>query len=348
MSLFAKVVIWYGVVFGILDWLSDIIYVSAKEVESTTLLNASRAFIVIQPIWFFFVHFIYMASNQQLEGAKERLLLIALSPVYAILQYLKLLGAFPQVHEWYIRRTGREEKPQVQLLTLENCYKVQVFTEFFLENIPQIIIQVTINNNSIWDGPANFSFAMSILLFIKDVTLITLFFIKKFIDQTQEPLIRPLAEGKVLSKIEMEATNNISNYIIDQKDISMDEEGNTSLHQLTKFDALSDLETQVYQQPHLLFLLNKDGCTPLDLAINEQQYEKAVTLLENMQKLYHCKELKLLRRPNRVDMKFEKAFTLAIIKNDRRVIEAFPDRAIKTGRIYMGKVGDYRRYKEER
>lgn len=33
MALFAKIIIWYGVIFGILDWLSDIVYVTTKEIE---------------------------------------------------------------------------------------------------------------------------------------------------------------------------------------------------------------------------------------------------------------------------------------------------------------------------
>lgn len=54
-----------------------------------------------------------------------------------------------------------------------------------------MILQVTINNQSTWDAPAKFSFAMAVLLFLRDVTLITLYFVKKFIDHSAEPLIRP-------------------------------------------------------------------------------------------------------------------------------------------------------------
>jgi hypothetical protein len=57
-----------------------------------------------------------------------------------------------------------------------------------------MIIQVTINNSQIWDAPAKFSFAMAVMIFFRDVTLITLYLIKKFIDSSnggEEPLIRP-------------------------------------------------------------------------------------------------------------------------------------------------------------
>lgn len=93
-----------------------------------------------------------------------------------------------------------------------------------------MIIQVTINNQSTWDSPAKFSFAMAILLFLRDVTLITLFFVKKFIDNSVEPLIRPQAEGKYMSRVEMDASINISAYLLDQRDEGLDEEGNNPLH----------------------------------------------------------------------------------------------------------------------
>lgn len=85
-----------------------------------------------------------------------------------------------------------------------------------------------------WDSPAQFSFAMSVLLFIRDASLITLFIAKKFIDDNADPLIRPQADGKYMNKIEMEASINISAYLLNQKDEGVDEEGNNPLHQQAK------------------------------------------------------------------------------------------------------------------
>ncbi len=50
---------------------------------------------------------------------------------------------------------------------------------------------------------------------MKDVTLITIYIIKRFIDHSEETLIRPRAEGRSISKLEIEASNNIMNYLID-------------------------------------------------------------------------------------------------------------------------------------
>ena len=92
---------------------------------------------MLQPFFYFFIHVIYMASHTQIKTVKERTILILLSPVYAFLQYTKLLGAFPSVHHWYVAKAGDN---YLQLLTLENTFKVQVFIEFFLETLPQMIV----------------------------------------------------------------------------------------------------------------------------------------------------------------------------------------------------------------
>ena len=53
--------------------------------------------------------------------------------------------------------------------------------------------------------------------------MITLYMTKKFIDQSSNPLIRPEVEGKYnSSKVDMEASVNISNYLLDQKDDAVD------------------------------------------------------------------------------------------------------------------------------
>ena len=86
MAFFGKFIVWYGVIFGILDWLSDIIYILTKtDIDSPSLTNAVVAFIVVQPVWYFFIHFLYLASNTEVESTRDRLRLIFLSPIYAIL-----------------------------------------------------------------------------------------------------------------------------------------------------------------------------------------------------------------------------------------------------------------------
>ena len=91
MGLSGKFVLWYGVVFGILDWVSDIIYVLSKQAQnedgeiSSAMLNACVAFIVLQPVFYLFIHTVYMASHSEINTFKDRVILVGLSPVYALL-----------------------------------------------------------------------------------------------------------------------------------------------------------------------------------------------------------------------------------------------------------------------
>lgn len=58
-----------------------------------------------------------------------------------------------------------------------------------------MIIQASYNNQWGWSGVANFSFAMIIILFIKDATILTLFTVRKFIDGASDPKLRPTSKG---------------------------------------------------------------------------------------------------------------------------------------------------------
>jgi hypothetical protein len=56
---------------------------------------------------------------------------------------------------------------------------------------------------------------MAILLFLRDASLITLYMVRKFIDNAAEPVIRPQGEGKYMSRVEMDASVNISSFLAD-------------------------------------------------------------------------------------------------------------------------------------
>ena len=93
---------------------------------------------MLQPIFYIFLHLVYMAANSEIQTVTQRVKLIALSPVYAALQYTKLLGASSFAQKKLYDKL--EVSAPLKLVTLENCFKVQVFTECFLSTIPQMII----------------------------------------------------------------------------------------------------------------------------------------------------------------------------------------------------------------
>lgn len=63
-----------------------------------------------------------------------------------------------------------------------------------------------------------------------------------------------------MSRVEMEAFNHIQSYLIDPHDDGMDPDGNTTVHQLMRFEPdWFGFEAQLADLPHHLFMLNKFG-----------------------------------------------------------------------------------------
>jgi len=56
------------------------------------------------------------------------------TPLYALLQYCKVLPTVEKVHDFYSYVFSFNEKHK--LLSLENCYKVVVITEVMFETLP--------------------------------------------------------------------------------------------------------------------------------------------------------------------------------------------------------------------
>jgi len=109
---------------------------------------------------------------------------------------------------------------------------------------------------------------VTVLMFVKNLTFITVFMIRKFIDNTADPPMRPYTGQLAMNKVEKEAFDHIQGYLIDPHDDGVDQEGNTTMHQLMKYE--EDLDTFIDRMkdlPHHLFMLNKEGHSPLDIAI---------------------------------------------------------------------------------
>lgn len=95
------------------------------------------------------------------------------------------------------------------------------------------------------------------------------------------------------------------------------------------------METLIGQAPHLLFKINKQGCSPLDIAINEQQDQKAMKFIEYMESFAMVPGLKFIKSPNRLEMRFEKPFTLSVLRNNLTLIQSFPEGSIRTCYVNM-------------
>lgn len=128
-----------------------------------------------------------------------------------------------------------------------------------------------------------------------------------------------------------------------------------------------DFEPQLADFPHHLFMLNKHGQTPLDVAILEtisavesQQKskdqlkaqtlqknvenatEKAQLLITRMQKYGPDCSIRFVKKPHRLDLKFEKSFAMAVKKNKNDILLLFPQNSIHTAYISLHQLKDYK------
>ena len=75
------------------------------------------------------------------------------------------------------------------------------------------------------------------------------------------------------------------------------------------------------------------------------QDEKAFTLIDKMSRYSAQSSLKCVKRPNRFELKFDKPFTLSILKNNLHLIQGFPEKSVRTCYVNMSQVGDHNKYK---
>lgn len=120
-------------------------------------------------------------------------------------------------------------------------------------------------------------------------------------------------------------------------------------------------------------MLNKEGKTPLDLTITEgvnaakreADYhavgktklaeeedkkehlarDKSLVLIYRMMKYPFDCSLKFIKKPLRLDLRFEKSFTIAVKENKQDVLELFPYGSVKSVYVSMHHLKDYREYK---
>ena len=125
-------------------------------------------------------------------------------------------------------------------------------------------------------------------------------------------------------------------------------------------------------------MLNKYGQTPLDIAIQESvsapgvvgkvngllpekrrrhdveqgasyrienANEKTRFLINHMQKFSSECSLKFIKKPQRLDLKFEKSFALCVKQKKTDLLELFPPYSVKNVYCSMHQLKDYRQYK---
>ena len=220
---------------GNLETLCCAIYLFTTDFESPGLKKACFVFFIGQPLWYCFIYVLYMGSAGEAAPCGTRCCYILLAVVYYLTMWAKLLAGSERFHRWTLARLGIDETAY-QLMSLENCFRVQTFVELFAHTVPMIIIQASNNNDSGWTGVAKAAMLVLALMLVKNLSLVTLYVIRKSIDGLVDPDMRPNTNYARVTRVELEAFNHIQSYLIDPHDDGCDENGNTTVHQLMRYE----------------------------------------------------------------------------------------------------------------
>lgn len=102
--------------------------------------------------------------------------------------------------------------------------------ELFFLTIPMMIVVSSVSNALEWSFMARIAIFFSALMFAKNLSIVTIFAIRKFVDGAEDPPMRPRTSNQKMSRVEMEAFNHIQSYLIEPHDDGMDNDGNTTVH----------------------------------------------------------------------------------------------------------------------
>lgn len=255
----SEAVIWLGVLLGVLDWFTDGVYYAQAKFASDSLESACLTFIFFQPLWYIFMFIVYIASHEHIEDRGERGEKMCLAVPYAVLQQLKLLGSFDKTNMIIFGKFLRRD--QFLLFNLENSYRVQIVIELVLEAFPQIIIQAMNNNQTRWDDRAIklTSFLVSVAVLVKNVAILTVFFVRTVIERRESVQMRPQSYQVLqnVPKIDRLSMASMKLYLQDNSIEKVDLRGNNQLHQLVAYEKAEALEEMALENPQQLFMLNK-------------------------------------------------------------------------------------------
>ena len=185
-----KVFLWFGIVVGNLEYFFYIIWAAVSDFTSSTASKACWIFIITQPLWHLFIYVLYMGQHSDIRSGSERCKKLAVSPLVALAMQSKLLAGVDEIHHRFTIRFNVSEM-KFKLMTLENLYRIQTFLELFLLTIPMMIVISSVSNALEWTGIARMAIIFSAVSFTKNLAVMTIFVIRKFIDGAEDPPMRP-------------------------------------------------------------------------------------------------------------------------------------------------------------
>ena len=185
-----KVFLTLGIVIGNLEYLVYIIWALGADFTSGTGSKACWIFIITQPLWYLFIYVLYMGQHSDIRTGGERCKKIAVSPLFMLAMQFKLLSSLDNIHHRFSIRFNLPEV-KFKLMTLENLFRIQTFLELFLLTVPMMIVISSTSNATEWSLIARIAIILSATMFAKNLGVMTIFVIRKFIDGAEDPPMRP-------------------------------------------------------------------------------------------------------------------------------------------------------------
>jgi hypothetical protein len=107
----------------------------------------------------------------------------------------------------------------LEMLSLENSFRTQVLVQFIFMTFPQTIIQ-SMNNDIVgWSGLAVFCFAITVIMFIQNLAYMTMYAIRRVIDNDPDAKMRPRTANPI-SKLQLDSFSYITAYLMQPEDDS--------------------------------------------------------------------------------------------------------------------------------
>jgi len=177
-------------VLGNLEFLAYIAWAAGAEFTSSTASKACWIFIIMQPVWNMFIFVLYMGQHSDIRHGGDRCKKILISPLFALAMQAKVLAGIDSLHNRFCIRFNAPDV-KFNLMTLENLYRIQTMLELFFLTIPMMVVVSSVSNALEWSLAARIAIIFSALMFAKNLCVVTIFAIRKFIDGAEDPPMRP-------------------------------------------------------------------------------------------------------------------------------------------------------------
>lgn len=203
-----KIFLWFGIIVGNLEYLLYIIWGSTADFPSSTSSKACWIFIITQPLWSLFIYILYIGQHSDIRSGGDRCKKILIGPLMMLAMQAKLLSGIDSIHHRFTIRFSLSEV-KFKLMTLENLFRIQTFLELFLLTVPMMIVISSASNATEWSAVARIAIILAAVSFTKNLAVMTIFIIRKFIDGAEDPPMRPRTSIHKMSRVEMEAFSHI-------------------------------------------------------------------------------------------------------------------------------------------